>query len=80
MLVNTTYHGSSNVKYTHKKILNPINKISCYTLPNNELLMDIYKTEVANKDKGTHIAFYYSVSEMVDECNDDEDEAVQDEE
>ena len=57
-----------------KKIFYP-----CYTLPNNELLMDMYKKEVANKNKGTHIAFYYfsySVSEMVDEC-DDEDEAVQ---
>ena len=51
-----------------------------HTLPNNELLMDMYKKEVANKDKGTHIAFYYSVSGMIDECNDDEDEAVQDEE
>ena len=42
--------------------------------------MNMYKKEVANKDKGTQIAFYYSVSEMVDECSDDEDEAVQDEE
>ena len=42
--------------------------------------MNMYKKEGVNKDRGTRVAIYYSVSEMVDGFSDDEDEAIQDEE